>query len=315
MNVLQGYARLPFYLRVSPKLTAKVRKNDAYSIGDPIIIKRIEKGWGDTGKGWALMLWISLDDLVEIPDNSPPPFTPTDFTCPLLPPFVTPQDGKIIQFRSDKELKEWDYKSRVVGKNYKFGALPSTIHLDGKPDYIPLTEPWQRLAFELIKWQDNGRNTHENLLEAYKSVYLDRRALTDRHAWDTPNNGFSGYHDYVLGTNVKAKDVAQLRLAMSGNIARALTRGKKITFAAFATSQPCPRIENIWGDHTKIWWATESDRPGWFRGGRIDFTGYWPQLGKYGVPFLNISPDGLNYVRSDKIRWLENNIEFSPYDS
>lgn len=276
----------------------------------------IESTWDKAGYAFIerpVKGYIDMDALEMVADEVPLPEQPLgETTRPLFPPFVTPARGDIIQFLRDEELEEWRFKSRVVKKGYKGDGLPATVHLTGKPDFVSLSRSWQELWFELIKWQDNGASSYDRLIEIWKDVTLDRRALTDQHAWNTPNKGFSGYHDYILGTNVLARDVSQKRLGMAGNIAIALTRGKKISFAALSLAQPCPRIENIWGDHTKIWWATVSDRPNWFDGGKIDVTRPWPQI-KNGVPFLNISPIGINSVDIGLIRRLGNTTSFSPY--
>ncbi len=235
----------------------------------------------------------------------------------LLPPFQTPRTGKIIQFRFDEELEMLNFKSRVVVKNYKWGGLPATVILSGKPDFVPLSRPWQELWFEAIKWQANGAYTHDQLLDVWKSVTMHARAFTDQHSWDYPHDEkgkmYSGFHDYILGCNVDAKDVAQRRLACAGNIAVQINGGKKASFRALDLNKPAPKIETIWGDYTKIWWATETNRPWWFLGFKRDVTSSWPQLGDLGVPFLNIAPGGINYVDSVRIRKLKNGIPFSPY--
>jgi len=235
----------------------------------------------------------------------------------LLPPFITPVGGRLIQFKNDNELEMFNFKSRVVGKNYKNGALPSTVILTGKPDFISLTREWQELWFEAIKWQAGGRYTQEQLLDIWKSVTMHSRAFTDRHSWDYPNEyrgvHYNGFRDYILGINILSRDISQRRLSCSGNIAVMISGGNKVAFKALDLSNKAPIIDKIWGNHTLIWWATESDRPNWYDGGRKDITGRWPQLGELGVPFLNISPRGINYVSNNRVRKIVGNTLFSPY--
>lgn len=224
----------------------------------------------------------------------------------LLPPFKTPTTGNIKRFKFDHELYYFDFKSRVVQQNYKDGALPATVKLDGSAefDFMPLSRGWQELWFELLVWQAGGTMTHDQLLEAWRSTTMDSRALTDQHSRE------NGYRDYILGVNMTGKDMCQRRLSMAGNIGDYLYG---TTFKALDMSRPAPRIDYIWGNHTLVWWAAESDRPYWYNGNRQDVNGRWPQLGKLGVPFLNLSPDGKNVVKAEAVAPLANNIEFSPY--
>ena len=232
----------------------------------------------------------------------------------LLPPFRTPAAGKFARFKRDEELEKFDFNSRVVQKNYKHGALPATVPLDGKPDFMPLSREWQELQFDCLVWQAGGTMTHDQLIEAWKSATMHSRALNDQHAWDFPHekNGvqYAGFHDYILGMNVDAGDVCQRGLSMAGNICEIMYGS---TFKTLSLGLPAPKIETIWGNHALIWWATETDKPNWFDGGRINTTSRWPQLGTLGVPFLNISPLGTNTVSADRIASISNNSTFSPY--
>lgn len=272
---------------------------------------------------WALLpdgYWIPFEYkndtfVMEDLDEEIPETPSGDGT--LLPPFETPSSGRIFRFLRDEELASHNYRSRVVAKNYKKGALPATVMLDGKPDFVPLTRPFQELWFECLKWQAGGTMTHDELIDAWKDATMHSRALNDQHAWDFPHEyrgiQYAGYHDYILGVNINARDVSQRRLSMAGNIGLALTKGNKVSFKAIDLSKPAPKIETIWGNHTLVWFATETNRPNWWDGGRVDVTGRWPQLGKLGVPYLNVSPTGINYVANTKIAYIGNNVSFSPY--
>lgn len=233
----------------------------------------------------------------------------------ITTPFITPSSGKLFRFLRDEETSTlgFDFKSRVVSKNYKRGALPATVQLDGTTDFIPLTKEYQELWFECLKWQASGMMTHDELLEAWKSVTMHSRALTDLHSRE------QGYRDWILGVNMTGKDMEQRLLSTAGNIGEALWGGTRVTFKAIDLSKPAPKIENIWGNPTLVWWATETDRPNWYEGGKIDINGRWPQIHdslghKLGVPFLNVSPYGLNYVPSTRIEYIKNNVLYTPYN-
>lgn len=230
--------------------------------------------------------------------------TPAQPVHTLLPPFRIPSGGRFIRFKRDEELESLDYKSRVVGMNYKRGALPATVMLNAKPDFKPLNKEWQELWFQCLVWQAGGTMTHDQLLDAWKDTTMHSRALTDQHSRE------QGYRDWILGINMTGPDMEQRGLSTVGNIAEKLYG---TTFKTLDLNKPVPKIETIWGNHALIWWATETDRPNWWDGGRLDVTGRWPQLGKLGVPFLNISFGGTNSAMSDRIAPIENNVEFSPY--
>jgi hypothetical protein len=283
--------------RVSPRLTAKIRGK--YNFGERIDIKRIEKGWGATAKGWVLMLWVLVGNEIVVPPTPPPASYHTK-----LPPFTTPAIGKFIRFKYDEELDMFDFKSRTAWMGYKHGALPATVPLNARPDFMPLSRAWQELWFECLVWQAGGTMTHDELLEAWKSITMHSRALTDQHSRE------QGYRDWILGVNMTGKDMEQRGLSMAGNIAEKLYG---TTFKTLDLNQPVPLIEKIWGNNTLIWWATETDKPNWWDGGRVNVTGRWPQLGKLGTPFLNISFGGLNNTMKERIAPIDNLKSFSPY--
>jgi len=232
---------------------------------------------------------------------------------------TVPDDGqRYMQVKHDFETGFWQNEPRALridgwdARDNPQGSFPDTFPcaiLGGASERVRLTEPFQRLWFDLLKEASNNNIPDAILKERWAEITEHGRALTDNFAAQ------QGYRDYILELNLDAKDIQQKTLTMGGNIVRVI--GSSAThwyIEAINTSQPAPKAEDIINKPWLVQWGTQST---------IEKTegGYlvtdWAQLNygvhHYGVPYMLLSPTGKLEIKKEFLKPIANGTEFSPY--
>lgn len=246
-----------------------------------------------------------------------------DAVRPNLPPstrFVVPNDGQVyMQVKHDYETEFWDHKPRALqidGWKPQInpqGEFPDTFPcttMGGTRERVKLTEPFQRLWFDLLKEASNNTMSESELIERWAEITEHGRALTDFFAVQ------QGYRDYILEQNLDANDIQQKTLTMGGNIVHVI--GSDAThwyIEAINTSETPPKAEDIINKPWLVQWGTQTTME------KLD-DGYvvvdWAQLNynskSYGVPFMLLSPNGKLEIEKQFLKPIANGIEFSPYN-
>jgi len=234
--------------------------------------------------------------------------------------FVVPDDGyTYMQVKHDFETEVWHNKPRAYNingwkpDNNPKGAFPDTFPMfaaGGGRDHIRLTEPLQRLWFDLLR-QASGLKIPDSVLkERWAEITSHGRALTDSYAVQ------QGYRDYILGQNMDAQDIQQKLLTMGGNIVRVVGSDKNNWYveaitAAQAPSSAAELINKPWLVH----WGTQSTI---VELGKVYDVIDWSQLNydgaQYGVPFMLLSPTGQLQIKKEYLKPIGNGTQYSPYD-
>ena len=297
MKMIQGTTIAVPYLNIRRNPAASSPKIYQIPPGEKVVVRRVENGWGfanyinrkqETIAGWVYMLWVRINNFTDVP---PPSARRSDV-------FEVSDVGKYYRFRHDYER---------MGKPRSRIAIPETVPvtaIGSKDDFVPLTKEWQEFWFGLLVRSAEGSMTHDELLEAWTSLTINRRALTDRHSVE---NGFA---DHILGINTSAPPMAIKTLAMGGNICKSKSGYVMETLNG---SQPPPKIDDVWGKHHLILWATEltcNKLPN-----KTYQVGRFPQLnGIYGVPYPFVSPNGAVRVNAGSVEKIKNGALWSPYN-
>lgn len=211
--------------------------------------------------------------------------------------FRVPNEGIYYRFLHAYESPLHDYKpwSKI--------PTPETVPVEAQGQFVPLTPEWQDFWFHLLERASGGTLNHAELLEAWASLTLNRRALTDRHSLE---NGFA---DYILQKNLNAPPMSIKCLGMGGNIVRSVGGYNVKTLNG---SMPPPRIDDVWGDQTLIHWCTEltyNRLPN-----RTWQVGRFPQLNGRGVPYPFVSMTGIVRVNGNSVKRMKNGAVYSPYN-
>lgn len=237
----------------------------------------------------------------------------------LLNYFMVPDDGIYWQAKHDFQTSFWNFLPRSHKRNKDFkrnapaSALPETVPLKGpaKKDFTPMSEEYQWLWFDLLVLAAGGTRTHAEMLDIWRSITEQSRALTDGLTRESLNP----HRDYVLGEQLDAfKDMGIKYLTCGGNVVEQQVRsGWDITIRAIDTRKPAPRAKDIWGDSAIVHFATEStmlELDGWNNWQVSRWTWNRP----YGVPFPLLSADGTFIVHPDRFHPISNGKEYSWYN-
>lgn len=234
---------------------------------------------------------------------------------------VVPSDGfQYWQGLHDYETAAWEYKPRSIKLNYKkdppYNALPEMIPLklvapDGsidKGEFTDLNEAWQWFWFDLLVKSCGGTKSDAEMKQIWYDVTVQSRGLTDNHSRET------GYTDYVLGVNLDANRPMGIKaLSSGGNMAKQLSKyGTQITIEALDTRKAPPKVDDIWGDWSLIWWATEEttvQRPD-----KTWMVGRWSYLKPFGVPFPVVSGSGKLIADASRFDKVDAGRTISPYN-
>jgi len=139
----------------------------------------------------------------------------TQFAFPKVKHFMVPNDGQVyMQVKHDFETAIWDYMPRAYNiDGWKpelnpQGAFPDTFPCTttgGSRERVRLTEPFQRLWFDLLKEASNNNIPEAILVERWAEITEHGRALTDFFAVQ------QGYRDHILQQNLSAKEIGILK--------------------------------------------------------------------------------------------------------
>jgi len=234
---------------------------------------------------------------------------------------MVPNDGQVyMQVKHDFETAIWDYMPRAYNiDGWKpelnpQGAFPDTFPCTttgGSRERVRLTEPFQRLWFDLLKEASNNNIPEAILVERWAEITEHGRALTDFFAVQ------QGYRDHILQQNLSAKDIQQKTLVMGGNIVRVVgSDANNWYIEAINTSEPAPEAADIINKPWLMHWGTQSTVE------KLDKDGYlvldWAQLNygsvHYGVPYMLLSPDGTLQIKKEFLKPIANGTYFSPYN-
>jgi len=238
----------------------------------------------------------ALERIDSVPE--PPPQSSEDI-------FIVPAQGLYYQMLHDYEYLD-NHKPRAFRK-----AMPETVPLLDKTQFIPLNRAWQEFWFGLLVKSADGTMTDQELLEAWASLTANHRAFTDKHSANE-----DGYRDYILDLNRGSKkDMAIKTLSCGGNIIRVTQTGPRVYFKTLDIRENPPKISEVWGDWTVIHWATECVRfPEKGYPDHSYMVGRFPQLIGKGVPFPIISATGVNSVFRNRVKPALNWSTWSPYN-
>jgi len=233
--------------------------------------------------------------------------------------FTVPKDNhKYWQLGHDWQTSEWDHLPRSIVKEYKKfhpwqeRSLPDVFNVivDGyvKKDYTPMSHDMQMLWFYMIDY--SSKHTMTELVEIWRNVTADGRALTDRH---TRENGFA---DYVTSENIDGKPMAMLFASFGGNLVRQTRRsGSKIWVETIKADNP-PSVHEI-EDKPWLWhWAVESTVFQLPDKTYLNSRWHWNFHNgvKYGTPFPFISPTGEARVSRGDVIEVQPGQVISPYN-
>ena len=239
----------------------------------------------------------------------------------------------------DWENPIWKYAPRSLfnnGGNLPYrkdppeNALPETVPMDGlKPnDFQPLSKAWQRRWFEMLAYAVNATVTWgvdgwptahggdmdtEHLIVAWLSLTAEARALTDRHAWNTPDKRFA---EHVTGQNLDSPngDMQIKSLQMGGNPVKVLWEDGTYYYIETCNLElPPPSLEYIMSRPNLHGFATQEtiikNSDGTYK------VVHFPQLRingvKTGTPFPIIGKNGVNRIEKKVVKDIANGENYS----
>ncbi|MHA2246892.1 MAG: hypothetical protein ACXADY_18250 [Candidatus Hodarchaeales archaeon] len=244
-------------------------------------------------------------------------FVPTEVD--VVNSFKVPDDGHVYwQVTHDYENELWgEPRPKVLG--YKPSAppeersLPEMYNLKGvsSGEFTPMSPLYQQLWFDLLDKASGFAHSVEEILQVWKDVTAQARALTDRHSREY------GFADYILGENLNGKPMAIKYLTCGGNLLRQKRRdGTRIYVEAINTSEPAPDVNELWGKWWLIQWATEStvfrlpDKTWQVSRWHWNFT----NDKKYGTPFPLLSENGEFRIDRGLLKSVNPGEIISPYN-
>ena len=218
--------------------------------------------------------------------------------------FTIPATGTFVQLKHDYEWRP-NHKPRAFRR-----AMPETVPMLNKEQFVPLNKEWQWFWFELLIKASQGNMRDCELIAAWASLTCDKRAFTDRHA---VQNGFA---DYILGKNLGAKPISIKTISCGGNILQTDGRkGMRVFFRTLDVRESPPLVDEIWNDRAVIHFATECVRyPEKGYPNKTYLVDKFPQLLGMDVPFPIVSTNGINATWRLRTKPILNWQQFSPYN-
>lgn len=277
-----------------------------------------------------------------------------------------PDTGDFYRIKHDWQTEICNYMPRQFDPEFEQPNLPMPAALmlwgcNKNGEFLTVDSSWQTRLYELFRWAvgpipEDGEpeffyiqdpKNHKNIIKvpegtmysfprypvgtlrwAYMDFITDHRALTDRHAFDTPERW---YRDELLGINMwNSRNWMMKCLTFPGNIVKKVPRlstdvGAVTPIETFDYCRTAPSLDWILKNKPYlIWWANEQsvvELPP-VNGKRRWVVARFPQLKvvcrKYGIPevgtpYFAIGCGGRNLIENAWIEKINNGSNYSIY--